>query len=129
MTKGNGMIRKRRNRRDINNDNLTEIERRLLTLLSTPGGPMSVKEIATALLGSNIEAEAKGKDSVRTIRNALRVPKAMGLLKHAKAKGHYEVTDIFREHGFEAAIKTAAAWKAGRRQRRAQLRLESGNGT
>ena len=129
MTRGNRMIRKRRNRRDINSDNLTDIERQLLILLATPGRPMSVKEMAESLLGPDVDAEARGKDSVRTVRNALRVPKAMGLLKHAAAKGHYEVTETFEKYGFEAAVRTAAAWKVGRAARRAQLRLENRDGT
>lgn len=106
-----------RRKRSINDDNLTDIERDVLSLLLDAERPMGVREIALYILGPSVKAEAKGEDSVRTIRNALRIPKAMGLLRHTDSRGTYTVTETFRKFGFYAAEKTAEAWRIGRERR------------
>ena len=118
-------MRRYKLKRDINDDNLTQIERDILTLLKDRGVCMSVKEIAFCLLGSDVSAEARGETSVRTIRNALRIPKAMGLISHTNLRGTYIITESFSKFGFQAAEKTAAAWKARREERRRRRKEES----
>lgn len=128
MKKESGLympVKRNRFRRDISVDNLTQIERDILKLLQQGDSPMNVKEIAYSLLGPDVSAEARGEISVRTIRNALRIPKAMGLIRHANSRGSYIITESFRKFGFLAAEKTAAAWKTSREERRRRRREES----
>lgn len=116
--KNRGRPMKRRNGRDINEDNLTELERSILDFMKDTGEPISVRDIATELFGSDVAAEAKGRDSVRTVRNALRIPKAMDLISQSDGTGTYTITERYRKWGLKAAEKTAAAWKLERERRR-----------
>ena len=118
QVRGKGKPAKRRNGRDINKDNLTAIERSILNFLLNSKEPVSVKQIAVEMYGEEVTAEAKGKDSVRTIRNALRIPKAMDLVVPI-GDGTYTVSERFQKWGFKAAVKTASSWKADRELRRA----------
>lgn len=119
--KGKGKVAKRRNGRDINKDNLTALERSILNMLLQSEQPVSVKDIAVEMYGEEVAAEAAGKDSVRTIRNALRIPKAMDLITPLGG-GKYAASQRLKQWGFKAAEKTAMAWKAVREQRRQEAR-------
>lgn len=119
--KKNGKSSKSSTGRDINTDNLTDLERSILEFMVKVGSPVSVRDIATEMFGSDVESEGKGKESVRTIRNALRTPKAMDLITQSDGSGTYSVTTRFRKWGLVAAEKTAAAWKSEREQQRREL--------
>lgn len=123
--RGRNMGNKRMNGRDINKDNLTSLERDILNMLLQRNEPVSVKDIAVEMFGADVVAEAKGKESVRTIRNALRIPKSMDLLIPV-GSGKYMASQRLQQWGFKAAEKTAMAWKEARDKRR-QEALEKGN--
>jgi repressor of nif and glnA expression len=112
-------VAKKRNGRDISDDNLTALERSILNFLAESDEPVSVKQIAIQMYGEDVVAEAKGKESVRTIRNALRIPKAMDLIT-PEGSGMYSASKSFKKWGFKAAKDTAAAWKADRDSRKAE---------
>lgn len=119
--KSNGKGVKSSTGRDIDTDNLTELERSILSFMKDVDYPVSVRDIAVQMYGEEVEAEGKGKTSVRTIRNALRTPKAMDLITQSDGTGKYSVSTRFRKWGFTAAEKTAAAWKTEREQRRGEV--------
>jgi len=125
--RGKSKPAKRKNGRDINKDNLTDIERNILNMLLQREQPASVKDIAVEMFGDEVEAEAKGKDSVRTVRNALRIPKAMGLINPI-GTGKYEASAEMREWGFKLAERVAMTWKLDRDTRRQAARKESSDG-
>lgn len=122
FTKG---AKKTRRSRSIWEDNLTMLERDILILLRGAKRPMTAKEIAAHLFGPSVKAEAKGEDSVRTVRNALRIPKSMGLLMPSGERGSYTITETFMEYSFYAAQKTAEAWRKERDVRRKEKKEDS----
>lgn len=117
------VAKKRSNGRDIGKDNLTALERSILNFLVNSNRPVSVKEIAVEMYGEEVVAEGKGIESVRTIRNALRIPKAMDLVS-PEGNGMYAASTRFKKWGFSAAEKTAAAWKQERENRRKEAAAE-----
>jgi len=92
-------------------DNLTVLERRVLRYLANRSKGVDVKTIAVAFFGEDVPVEAYGMDSVRSIRNALRVPKSMGLIEPI-GKGLYVASDKFKSRGFEFAREVAALSRA-----------------
>lgn len=125
--RGKSKPAKRKNGRDISKDNLTDVERNILNMLLQKDEPVSVKDIAVEMFGENVSAEAKGKDSVRTVRNALRIPKAMGLINPV-GSGKYEASEEMREWGFKLAERVAMTWKLDRDTRRQASRKEPSDG-
>lgn len=124
QVRNKGKVAKRRNGRDINTDNLTALERSILNFMASEKEPVTVKQIAVEMYGEEVAAEGKGEDSVRTIRNALRIPKAMDLITQSDGTGTYTVTDRYKKWGLKAAEKTAAAWKEEREHRRQETPAE-----
>lgn len=124
QVRNKGKVAKRRNGRDINTDNLTALERSILNFMANENEPVTVKQIAVEMYGEEVAAEGKGEDSVRTIRNALRIPKAMDLITQSNGTGTYTVTDRYKKWGLKAAEKTAAAWKEERERRRQETPAE-----
>lgn len=94
-------------------DNLIPLERSILEILSNAREPIGAKEIAVHLFGSDVTSEGKGVNSVRTVRNALRVPKSMGLLKQVDV-GKYSISDDFKSCGMDFAVKMASEMKITR---------------
>lgn len=104
-----------RSKRDINKDNLTEVERSIIKFMLSRENPVSVKEIAEEMYGSDVKPEATGHSSIRTIRNALRIPKDMKLIEPVY-RGVYKVSDELRERGLEATFIAAKILKESRRR-------------
>ena len=117
-----GKVAKKGNGRDINKDNLTDLERSILSFMAQHEEPVSVKEIAVHMFGEDVAPEGKGANSVRTIRNALRIPKAMDLITMSDGSGKYTVTDRYLKGGLKAAEITAESWRKAREAQRSEVR-------
>ena len=111
--------------RDIDTDNLTTLEKSILGYILRNEEAVTVKDIAGFLYGDDVAAEARGKDSVRKVRNALRVPKAMGLVDYGEEKGSYVATKDFKKRQFDLAVEKAAEWKKERQDKAAQRKVSA----
>lgn len=65
--------------RDKDGDGLRPIERTVITAVADEGEPLSIVGLAHRMFGENCGSE--GPESVRTIRNAARVPVRFGILE------------------------------------------------
>lgn len=103
----------RTNDRDRKGDGLREFERKLIKVVEKHG-PISIKNLAEKMFGKNVPGEADGKDSVRTIRNAVRKPVQYGLLQRPE-NGQIEVTNAYKKSGLTVAEKSVATAREARK--------------
>lgn len=107
-------------KRDVNRDNLKPFEWSVIQFMSATSRPVTVQEIAEALIGEDAPQEAKGEKSLRTVRNALRMPKDMGIVETNGKRGVYTLSEGFKSYGRDFVVQQAARIKFERELRREQ---------
>jgi len=78
--------------RDRKGDGLRPIERKIIKAVANSDGNLGILDIAHDMFGP--ECGSEGPNSVRTIRNAIRIPIRYGIIEHS-GRGRLRITEAY----------------------------------